>query len=75
MKKLFFRFRLITTITGQPRVLFWWGVVFIVVACIWVWADFVPVVLSYVASFLCAGFGMFLIMQAIDLKRRQDGRR
>lgn len=74
MNDLYQRFKLIVTTTGQPRVIFWWGVVFMLVAIVWIWADFVPALVSYVVAAVCAGFGMFLMIQASDLKRRKNGR-
>jgi hypothetical protein len=74
MRLLYQRIRTLLYATGKPRVIFWWGVAFMMMAIIWIWADFVPALLSYFLSAFCAGFGMFLMMQASDLKRRQRGR-
>lgn len=71
MKAFYERFKRITTVTGEPRVVFWWGVVFVLVAIVWIWADFLPELLSIFVAAFCAGFGMFLIIQAGDLKRRR----
>jgi hypothetical protein len=74
MRKLYHRFKLILTVTGEPRVIAWWGVVFILAACVTIWADFVPEILAIFVAAFQAGFGMFLLMQAGDLKRRRNGR-
>jgi hypothetical protein len=71
---LYKRFKTILTVTGRPAVLAWWGVALWLAALILIWADFIPYVLQLFLAAFCGGFGMFMFIQAGELKRRQNGR-